>query len=115
MVNKGVLFYVFIISVAVVGSLSANLLNPPSNPWIRVVIGDSSGTIITFRGGDSYSFELIGMDGGDYIWVSCPLFNQGAFFTFFAREGATYGFYKIEMKVAEVSPVIVVLVKPMDP
>jgi hypothetical protein len=113
MVNKFVLVYVFIMSVAVASSLSADLLNPPPNPWIRVVIRNS--TTITFSGGDSYYFAWMGMDGGDYIWVSCPLFNQGAESLFLAQEGATYGFYHIEMKVAEVNtPAIVILVKPLD-
>jgi hypothetical protein len=114
-VNKFVLVYVFIMSVAVAGSLSADLLNPPPNPWIRVVIRDSAGTTITFSGGDSYHFGWMGMDSGVYIPVSCPLFNQDAESLFLAQEGATYGFYNIEMKVAEVNtPAIVILVKPLD-
>jgi hypothetical protein len=82
MVKKFVLVYVFIMSVAVAGSLSANLLSPPSNPWIRVVVRYSTGTTITFSGGDSYHFAWMGLDGGDYIAVSCPLFNQGATLNF---------------------------------
>jgi hypothetical protein len=114
MVNKFILVYVFIMSVTVAGAVAASLLNPPPNPWVRVVMKDSWGTIITFNGGDSYHFSWGGIDSGVYVFVSSPLFNHDVESEFLAREGATYGFYNIEMKIAQVSTAaIVVLVKPL--
>jgi hypothetical protein len=117
MVNKFVLFYVTIMSVAAAGSLYASYLNPV-NPWHRVVVrtaGDPSATV-KFDG-DFYIFGIIGMGpyAQPYIAVANPLYNGGTSITYYAEEGETYGFYHIEMKVSEVqSDYVILLVKPLD-